>query len=87
MGPSGRERLPPPSTRRVAPSSMPGGMVTEMVRCAARRPAPRHVPHGWLTSLPVPWQRELLEALAKELGDEVQPQQKTFVQKLKEFFG
>jgi molecular chaperone DnaJ len=32
-------------------------------------------------------QRELLEALAKELGDEVQPQQKTFVQKLKEFFG
>jgi molecular chaperone DnaJ len=32
-------------------------------------------------------QRELLEELAKELGDEVQPQQKTFVQKLKEFFG
>jgi molecular chaperone DnaJ len=32
-------------------------------------------------------QRELLEQLAKELGDEVQPQQKTFVQKLKEFFG
>ena len=32
-------------------------------------------------------QRELMEELAKELGDEVQPQQKTFVQKLKEFFG
>jgi molecular chaperone DnaJ len=32
-------------------------------------------------------QRELLEELGKELGDEVQPQQKTFVQKLKEFFG
>ena len=32
-------------------------------------------------------QRELLEELAKELGDEVQPQQKSFVQKLKEFFG
>ena len=32
-------------------------------------------------------QRELLEELAKELGDEVEPQQKTFVQKLKEFFG
>ena len=31
-------------------------------------------------------QRQLLEELAKELGDEVQPQQKTFVQKLKEFF-
>jgi molecular chaperone DnaJ len=31
-------------------------------------------------------QRELLEQLAKELGDEVQPQQKGFVQKLKEFF-
>jgi molecular chaperone DnaJ len=34
-----------------------------------------------------PRQRELLEELAKELGAEVQPQQKTFVQKLKEFFG
>lgn len=32
-------------------------------------------------------QRELLQELAKELGDEVQPQQKTFVQKLKDFFG
>jgi molecular chaperone DnaJ len=32
-------------------------------------------------------QRELLQELAKELGDEVQPQQKSFVQKLKEFFG
>jgi molecular chaperone DnaJ len=32
-------------------------------------------------------QRELMEALAKELGDEVQPQQKTFVEKLKDFFG
>jgi len=32
-------------------------------------------------------QRELLQELAKELGDEVQPQQKGFVQKLKEFFG
>jgi molecular chaperone DnaJ len=31
-------------------------------------------------------QRDLLEALAKELGSEVQPQQKGFVQKLKEFF-
>ena len=30
---------------------------------------------------------ELLEQLAKELGAEVQPQQKGFVQKLKEFFG
>ena len=33
-----------------------------------------------------PRQRDLLEALAKELGSEVQPQQKGFVQKLKEFF-
>ena len=32
-------------------------------------------------------QRDLLEELAKELGAEVQPQQKSFVQKLKEFFG
>jgi molecular chaperone DnaJ len=32
-------------------------------------------------------QRELLEQLARELGDEVQPQQKGFVQKLKELFG
>jgi molecular chaperone DnaJ len=32
-------------------------------------------------------QRDLLEQLAKELGDDVQPQQKGFVQKLKEFFG
>jgi len=32
-------------------------------------------------------QRDLLEQLAKELGDDVQPQQKGFVQKLKDFFG
>ncbi len=32
-------------------------------------------------------QRELLQELAKELGAEVQPQQKGFMQKLKEFFG
>ena len=32
-------------------------------------------------------QRELLVELGKELGDEVQPRQKTFVEKLKEFFG
>ncbi len=32
-------------------------------------------------------QRDLLEQLAKELGADVQPQQKSFVQKLKEFFG
>lgn len=32
-------------------------------------------------------QRELVEALAKELGEDVQPQQKTFMEKLKELFG
>ncbi len=32
-------------------------------------------------------QRELIEALAKELGEDVQPQQKTFMEKLKELFG
>ncbi|HKQ69718.1 MAG TPA: molecular chaperone DnaJ [Polyangiaceae bacterium] len=32
-------------------------------------------------------QRELLAELAKELGDAATPQQKTFVQKLKDFFG
>jgi len=32
-------------------------------------------------------QRELLHELAKELGADVQPQQKGFMQKLKEFFG
>jgi molecular chaperone DnaJ len=32
-------------------------------------------------------QRELVEALAKELGEEVQPQQRTFVDKLKQLFG
>jgi molecular chaperone DnaJ len=32
-------------------------------------------------------QRELLEELAKELGEEVQPQRKTFVEKLKDLFG
>jgi molecular chaperone DnaJ len=34
-----------------------------------------------------PRQQQLLEELAKELGDDVQPERKTFVQKLKEFFG
>jgi molecular chaperone DnaJ len=32
-------------------------------------------------------QRELLEELAKELGEEVMPQRKTFVEKLKDLFG
>ena len=32
-------------------------------------------------------QRELLEELAKELGEEVLPQRKTFVEKLKDLFG
>jgi molecular chaperone DnaJ len=32
-------------------------------------------------------QRELVEQLAKELGEEVQPQQRTFVEKLKHLFG
>ena len=31
--------------------------------------------------------KELVEALASELGEAVQPQQKTFVEKLKELFG
>jgi molecular chaperone DnaJ len=34
-----------------------------------------------------PKQRELLELLAKELGEDVQPQTKTFVEKLKDLFG
>jgi molecular chaperone DnaJ len=38
------------------------------------------------TSL-TPRQREIVEQLAKELGTDVQPQQKTFLDKLKEFFG
>jgi molecular chaperone DnaJ len=32
-------------------------------------------------------QRELIEQLAKELGEEVQPQQRTFLEKLKQIFG
>jgi len=32
-------------------------------------------------------QRELMEELAKELGEEVQPMQKTFVEKLRDLFG
>ena len=32
-------------------------------------------------------QRELLEELAKELGEDVQPQRRTFVEKLKNLFG
>jgi molecular chaperone DnaJ len=32
-------------------------------------------------------QRELLELLAKELGEDVQPQQKTFMEKLRDLFG
>lgn len=34
-----------------------------------------------------PKQRELLEALARELGEDVQPQQRTFMDKLRELFG
>ena len=32
-------------------------------------------------------QKELLEELAKELGDEVQPQRKGFMDKLRDLFG
>jgi molecular chaperone DnaJ len=32
-------------------------------------------------------QRALLEELARELGEEVQPQRKTFVDKLRQLFG
>jgi molecular chaperone DnaJ len=32
-------------------------------------------------------QRELLEELARELGEDVQPQRRTFVEKLKDLFG
>ena len=32
-------------------------------------------------------QRALLEELAKELGEDVSPQQKTFMEKLKDLFG
>jgi len=32
-------------------------------------------------------QRQLLEELAKELGEDVQPQQKTFMSKLRDLFG
>jgi molecular chaperone DnaJ len=32
-------------------------------------------------------QRELLEQLAKELGEDVQPQRRTFVEKLRDLFG
>jgi molecular chaperone DnaJ len=32
-------------------------------------------------------QKALLEELAKELGEDVQPQQKTFVEKLRDLFG
>jgi molecular chaperone DnaJ len=31
--------------------------------------------------------RTLIEALAEELGEDVQPQQRTFVEKLKSLFG
>lgn len=34
-----------------------------------------------------PKQRELVEAFARELGEDVQPQQKTFVEKLRDLFG
>ena len=32
-------------------------------------------------------QRELLEELAKELGEDVQPQRRSFMEKLKDLFG
>jgi molecular chaperone DnaJ len=32
-------------------------------------------------------QRQLLEQLAKELGEDVQPQRKTFMEKLRDLFG
>jgi molecular chaperone DnaJ len=32
-------------------------------------------------------QRALIEQLAKELGEEVQPQRRTFMEKLKDLFG
>jgi molecular chaperone DnaJ len=34
-----------------------------------------------------PRQRELLEELARELGEDVQPQRRTFMEKLRDLFG
>jgi hypothetical protein len=52
-GRPGTGTLPAPSTRRVAPFSTPGGMVTSRVRERAHRPTPRHFGHGFDTMRPV----------------------------------
>jgi molecular chaperone DnaJ len=77
---------------KIPPGTQPGSILRIKGKGIARRARGGRGDQLVEVSVEVPTaltarQRELLEELAKELGDEVQPQQKTFVQKLKEFFG
>jgi len=77
---------------RVPPGTQPGAMLRIKSKGIPKRTGVGRGDQHVEMQLEVPTQltdrqRELVEQLAKELGEEVQPQQRTFVEKLKSLFG
>jgi molecular chaperone DnaJ len=77
---------------RVPPSTQPGSVLRIKGKGAPHRYRAGRGDQLVEVSLEVPTEltaraRELIEALGHELGEEVQPQQRTFVEKLKGLFG
>jgi molecular chaperone DnaJ len=77
---------------KIPPGTQPGSVLRVKGKGIARRARSGRGDQLVEVTVEVPTdltarQRELLEELARELGSDVQPQQKGFVQKLKQFFG
>jgi molecular chaperone DnaJ len=77
---------------RVPPGTQPGSVLRIKGKGIPKRGGLGRGDQRIEVSLEVPTrltgrQRELLEELAKELGEDVQPQRKTFVEKLRDLFG
>lgn len=77
---------------RVPPGTQPGSLLRIKQKGMPRRTGIGRGDQLVEVTIEVPTslsdkQRELLEQLAKELGEDVQPQRKTFMEKLKDLFG
>lgn len=77
---------------RVPPSTQPGSTLRIKGKGAPHRYRSGHGDQLVRVNVEVPTElteraRELIEALGRELGEDVQPQQRTFVEKLKGLFG
>jgi molecular chaperone DnaJ len=77
---------------RVPPSTQPGSVLRIKGKGAPRRYRAGRGDQLVTVSVEIPTNlspraQQLVEQLGRELGEDVQPQQKTFVEKLKDFFG